>query len=62
MFNYEFNNKHILIYIDDILVYNGTVSDDSSEVLFPVLEEYRGEHLLKIVEANKTYQKTVTIV
>lgn len=62
LFNYEFNNKQILIYIDDILVYNGTVSDDSSEVLFSVLEEYMGEHLLKIVEANKTYQKTVTIV
>ena len=62
LFNIEFNNNQILIYIDDILVYNGTVSDNSYEVLFSVLEEYRGEHLLKIVEADNTYQKAVTII
>lgn len=62
LFNHRFNKKELLIYIDNILVFNGTVSDNSSEVLFRVLEEYEGEHLLKVVENNDTYQKEVVII
>ncbi len=62
IFKDDFKNKTLLIYIDDILVFNGTVSDNPSEVLFKVIEKYEGEHLLKVVVGNDTYQKEVTII
>lgn len=62
IFKYDFKNKSLLIYLDDILVFNGTVSDDPSEVLFEILKKYEGEHLLKVVVDNDTYQKEVTII
>lgn len=62
VFNEEFNNKTLLIYIDGILVFNGTVSDDSSEVLFQILDEYKGQHVLKVVEGDNTYQKDINIL
>ena len=62
LFEYDFKNKNLLIYIDDILVFNGTTSDDPSEILFKVLEEYSGEHSLKVIADNNTYQKLVNII
>lgn len=62
IFKHDFKNRTLLIYIDDVLVFNGTVSDDPSEVLFEVLEKYQGEHFLKVVEDNNTYQEEVTII
>lgn len=62
IFKDDFKNKTLLIYIDDILVFNGTVSDNPSDVLFKVLGKYKGEHLLKVIGENDTYQKEVTII
>ncbi len=62
IFSHDFKNRTLLIYIDDVLVFNGTVSDNPSEVLFEVFEKYEGEHSLKVVEDNNTYQKEVTII
>lgn len=62
IFKDDFKNKSLLIYIDDILVFNGTTSDDSSLILFKVLEEYSGEHYLKVIADNNTYQKLVDII
>lgn len=62
IFNDDFKNKTLLIYIDDILVFNGTISDNPSEVLFEIIEKYEGEHLLKVVVDNNIYQKEVIII
>ena len=61
LFNEDFANKHLLIYINGILVFNGTVSNNSSKVLFKVLEDYKGEQVLKVVADDKTYQREIIV-
>ena len=62
IFKDDFKNKTLLIYIDNILVYNATTSDDNSEILFKVLEQYEGKHLLKVVGGNESYEKEVNLI
>lgn len=61
IFGVDFSNQTLLIYIDDKLVFNDTVTDNLLEVLFKILEEYGGEHTLKVVSGNDTRQIPVTI-
>ena len=62
IFKDDFKNKTLLIYIDNILIYNATTSDDNSKILFKVLEQYEGKHLLKVVEGNESYEKEVNLI
>ncbi len=57
LFDKTFDNKQLLIYIDDTLVYNGTVSSNSTETLFEIVKEYDGVHVLKVVEGKNVYQR-----
>lgn len=64
MFNQTFTNGHLLLYIDGELVFNGTVSDDLSVVLFEIIEKFLGKHELKVEftdNNNQTHSYTEII-
>ena len=66
IFGQTFTNGHLLLYIDGQLVYNGTVSDDLATVILEIIEQFLGEHELKVefTDSNnqtQTYTKNVTI-
>ena len=57
LFNMTFINGHLLIYIDGELVFNGTTTDDLTQVLFEIIDKYLGEHEITVEftdSANKT--------
>jgi len=65
LFNRDFTNMHLLIYIDNVLVFNSTVSDDLSMILFKLEDILTGHHILKVIisdqEDNNTYQREIYI-
>ena len=65
LFNRDFTDMHLLIYIDDVLIFNSTVSSDLSMILFKLEDILTGHHILKIVtlnqEDNNTYQREIYI-
>ena len=62
IFTQIFNNKTILIYIGDVLVYNGTLGDDLSEILFTITNDFKGNYSLKVVSDGNTYTKEIEII
>ncbi|MBR0473140.1 MAG: hypothetical protein IJI98_10650 [Methanosphaera sp.] len=62
IFAHDFTNQTIQIYLDGKLVFNGTLTDNLSEVLFNITGEYEGYTTLKIVTNNKTYSKKINIL
>ena len=64
IFNQTFTNGHLLLYIDGELVFNGTVSDDLSVVIFEIIEKFLGKHELKVEftdNNNQTHSYTEII-
>ena len=49
IFNENFTNGMLLFYIDGKLVFNDTVTDDLSVIIFKILEDYMGNHEIKAV-------------
>ncbi|RAP54052.1 MAG: hypothetical protein BZ137_04305 [Methanosphaera sp. rholeuAM130] len=48
IFGSSFTNGQLVLYIDGEVVFNGTVSDDLSAVIFEILEKFLGEHNIKV--------------
>ena len=66
IFNRTFTNGHLLVYIDGELVFNDTVDNDLTTILFEIIEKFLGEHEIKVefTDADgktNTYNKTITI-
>lgn len=66
IFNQSFINGTLLVYLDGKLVFNNTVSDDLSTVIFEILEKFLGDHELKVVftdagNKSNTYVENITI-
>jgi hypothetical protein len=57
LFNKTFDNKQLLIYIDDTLVFKGNASSNSTEILFEIVKKYKGVHVLKVVEGENVYER-----
>ena len=48
LFNMTFINGHIKVYIDGKLVFEGDTSDDLTQVIFEIRDEYLGEHEITV--------------
>lgn len=53
LFNMTFINGHIKVYIDGKLVFEGDTTDDLTQVIFEILDEYRGEHEVTVEFTNR---------
>ena len=49
IFNKDFRNGHLLVYIDGILVFNATTTDDLTQVIIDLLSLLLGKHEIKVV-------------
>ncbi|RAP49991.1 MAG: hypothetical protein BZ138_07065 [Methanosphaera sp. rholeuAM270] len=49
IFNMNFTNGQLLVYIDGLLVFNQTTTDDIFPVILKQLDKYLGEHEIKVV-------------
>ncbi|MBE6506091.1 MAG: hypothetical protein E7Z73_10240 [Methanobrevibacter millerae] len=66
IFNKDFRNGHLLVYIDGILVFNATTTDDLTQIIIDLLSLLLGKHEIKVVftdgNGNKnTYTENITI-
>ena len=66
IFNKDFRNGHILVYIDGILVLNATTTDDLTQIIIDLLSLLLGEHEIKVVFTDgngntNTYTENITI-
>ena len=66
IFNQSFINGTLLVYVDGKLVFNDTVYDDLSTVIFDIIEKFMGVHELKVVftdsnNKSQTYTENITI-
>ena len=66
IFDINFTNGHILVYIDGILVFNDTTTDDISQVILEILDKYLGKHEIKVVftdnqNQTNTYKENIII-
>lgn len=62
LFNNYFNNDTLLIYINGVLVFNGSVGEDLSQVLFHISDKYHGSYTLKVVtNSGDVYIKEIYI-
>ena len=41
-------NGHIKVYIDGKLVFEGDTTDDLTQVIFEIIDEYLGEHEITV--------------
>jgi uncharacterized protein YjbI with pentapeptide repeats len=48
IFDTQFTNGQLLVYIDGELVFNSTTTDDLSKIIFEIIEKYLGEHNIKV--------------
>ncbi|MBR0058688.1 MAG: hypothetical protein IJP99_05080 [Methanobrevibacter sp.] len=67
IFNMDFTNGHILVYIDGKLVFNGTTTDDLFLLIYDLLQIIRGDHQIKVEFTDnkgnsKTYEENITFV
>ncbi|RAP44237.1 MAG: hypothetical protein BZ135_08665 [Methanosphaera sp. rholeuAM6] len=49
IFDLNFTNGHLLVYLDGALVFNDTTTDDLSMIILEILDKYLGEHEIKVV-------------
>ena len=66
IFDLNFTNGHLLVYIDGVLVFNDTVGDDLTTIIMELLDKYLGEHEIKVVFTDNknntnTYKENVII-
>lgn len=66
IFNMDFRNGHLLVYIDGKLVFNATTTDDLSQVIFDLLDLLSGNHEIKVEFTDNngntnTYTENITI-
>lgn len=52
LFNMDFTNGNLLVYIDGELVFNGTVTDDTAITIFDIIEKFLGTHDIKVEFIN----------
>ena len=48
LFNMTFINGHIKVFIDGKLVFEGDTTDDLTQVIFEIIDEYLGEHEITV--------------
>ena len=48
LFNMTFINGHMKVYIDGKLVFEGDTTDDLTQVIFDIIDEYLGEHEIAV--------------
>ncbi|RAP53732.1 MAG: hypothetical protein BZ138_00055 [Methanosphaera sp. rholeuAM270] len=66
IFDINFTNGQLLVYIDGVLVFNGTTTDDITMIIMELLDKYLGEHEIKVVftdsqNQTNTYKENVII-
>ena len=66
IFNQTFTNGHLLVYIDGILVYNSTTTDDIYTIILEITEKLLGNHEIKVVYTDnnnntRTFTENITI-
>ena len=66
IFNKDFRNGHLLVYIAGILVFNATTTDDLTQIIIDLLSLLIGEHEIKVVFTDgngntNTYTENITI-
>lgn len=66
IFNKDFRNGHLLVYIDGKLVFNATTTDDLLLIIFDLLDLLFGNHEIKVVFTDNdgntnTYTENITI-
>lgn len=66
IFNKDFRNGHLLVYIDGKMVFNATTTDDLSQIIFDLLSLLSGKHEIKVVFTDNTgntntYTENITI-
>ena len=48
LFNMTFINGHIKVYIDGKLIFEGDTTDDLTQAIFEIMDEYLGEHEITV--------------
>ena len=66
IFDLNLTNGHLLVYIDGVLVFNATTSDDVTMIILELLDKYLGKHEIKVVFTDNenqthTYNENVII-
>lgn len=66
IFNQNFTNGHLLVYIDGKLVFNATTTDDLSQLIYNLINLLTGKHEIKVEfkdsEGNtNTYTESITV-
>ena len=66
IFNKDFRNGHLLVYIDGKLVFNATTTDNLLQIIFDLLNLLSGNHEIKVVFTDNggntnTYTENITI-
>ena len=66
IFNKDFRNGHLLVYIDGILVFNATTTDDLTQIIIDFLSLLFGKHEIKVVFTDgngntNNYTENITI-
>ena len=66
IFNKDFRNGHLLVYIDGILVFNATTTNNLTQIIIDLLSLLLGKHEIKVVFTDndgntKTYIENITI-
>lgn len=66
IFGLNFTNGHLLVYIDGKLVFNGTTTDDLSQIIYNLLNLLSGNHEIKVEFTDNegktnTYTETITV-
>ncbi|RAP53731.1 MAG: hypothetical protein BZ138_00050 [Methanosphaera sp. rholeuAM270] len=56
IFDINFTNGQLLVYIDGVLVFNGTTTDDITMIIMELLDKYLGEHEIKVVFTDSQNQ------
>jgi predicted outer membrane repeat protein len=66
IFNQNFTNGHLLVYIDGKLVFNGTTTDDLSLIIYNLINLLSGNHEIKVVFTDENgntnnYTENITV-
>ncbi len=66
IFNMDFRNGHLLVYIDGKLVFNGTTTDDLTQIIYDLLKILSGNHEIRVEftdnEGNtNSYAENITV-
>ncbi len=65
IFNTNFTNGHLTVYLDGILIFNDTITGNIWKIILEITEKYLGTHEIKVeyTDNNKTqtYTENITI-